>query len=71
MKIAYYYPPQTMVEKDLFFCKYTGYEFLHQSCDASVDMIYAGSVSVLPQAMSVKTQFNKPLICWVWDIPYN
>ena len=71
MKIAYYYPPQTIVEKDLFFCKYTGYEFLHHRCDASVDMIYAGSVSVLPQAMVSKIQFNKPLICWVWDIPYN
>jgi len=71
MKIAYYYPPQTIVEKDLFFCKYTGYEFLHHRCDVTVDMVYAGSVSVLPQAMTAKIQFNKPLVCWVWDIPYN
>jgi len=71
MKIAYYYPPQNIVEKDLFFCKYTGYEFLHRRCDASVDLIYAGSVSVLAQAMQAKLRFNKPLICWCWDIPYN
>ena len=44
MKIAYYYPPQNIVEKDLLFCKYTGYEFLHHRCDASVDLIYAGDL---------------------------
>ena len=71
MKIAYYYPPQNIIERDLLFCKYTGYEFLYHKCDITVDLVYAGSVSVLPQAMKASIQFNKPLVCWVWDIPYN
>ncbi len=71
MKIAYYYPSQAIVAKDILFCKYTGYDFLHQRCDSGVDVIYAGSVSVLPQAMAAKQMTGKPLICWVWDIPYN
>ena len=71
MKIAFYYPPQDVVAKDTLFCKYTGYDFLHQTCDNSVDVIYAASISVLPQALSAKYEFNKPLICWCWDIPYD
>lgn len=71
MKISYFYPPQKVVAKDLLFCDYTGYDFLHQTCDSSVDLIYAASVSVLPQAMAAKKKFNKPLVCWCWDIPYN
>lgn len=71
MKISYYYPSQIIVKKDLLFCKHTGYDFLHHKCDSTVDMIYAGSISVLSEAMKAKVRFNKPLICWVWDIPYN
>ena len=41
------------------------------SCDPTVDLIYAGSVSVLQQALRAKYKFKKPLVCWVWDIPYN
>lgn len=72
MIISYYYPPQQIgLEKDLLFCEYTGYKFLHQTCNSDVDLIYAGSVSVLSQAVKAKEEFNKPLICWLWDIPYN
>lgn len=70
MRIAHYYPSQISPHATLF-CKYTGYEFLDRKCDAHVDLIYAGSVSVLAQAMHAKEKFNKPLICWCWDIPYN
>ena len=71
MKIAFYYPSQDIVAKDLLFCKYTGHEFLHMSCDESVDVIYAASISVLQQALDAKERFGKRLVCWVWDIPYN
>ena len=71
MKISYFYSPQVVVAKDTLFCEYTDCEFLHQTCDSSVDLIYAGSVSVLSQAMLAKQRFNKPLVCWCWDIPYN
>lgn len=71
MKISYFYPSQKVVAKDVLFCEHTGYEFLHGTCDSSVDLIYAASVSVLPQAMAAKEKFNKPIACWCWDIPYN
>lgn len=71
MKISYFYPSQEVVAKDLLFCEHTGYEFLHGTCDSSVDLIYAASVSVLPQAMRAREKFNKPIACWCWDIPYN
>ncbi|GAG63855.1 unnamed protein product, partial [marine sediment metagenome] len=70
MKIAYYYPRQITPHATLF-CKYAGHKFKHQRCDASTDLIYAGSASVLTQAVHAKQRFNKPLICWCWDIPYN
>ncbi len=69
--ISFYYPSQSTVAKDTLFCEYTGYDFLHQSCDESVDVIYAASTSVLPQALNAKHEFDKPLIVWCWDIPYN
>ena len=71
MKIAIYYPPQEIVAKDLLFCKYTDHEFMGQGCSVDTDLIYAASVSVLPQAVAAKIQFNKPLVCWCWDIPYD
>ena len=70
MRIAYYYPSQITPHATLF-CKYTGDKFLHRKCDANTDLIFAGSVSVLAEAMHAKDKFNKPLICWCWDIPYN
>lgn len=70
MRIAHYYPSQISPHATLF-CEYTGYEFLDRKCDANTDLIYAGSVSALAAALHAKQKFNKPLICWCWDIPYN
>lgn len=53
------------------FTKYVeGHDFLSNFCTKEVDLIYCGSVSQLGKAMIMKEKFNKPLICWVWDIPY-
>lgn len=71
MKIAYYHPPQVLASKDIAFCKHSKHSFLRQTCDNTVDIIYAASVSVLQAAVNAKARFNKPLICWCWDIPYN
>lgn len=71
MKIAYYHPPQILASKDVAFCKHSKHSFLRQTCDNTVDIIYAASVSVLQAAVNAKARFNKPLVCWCWDIPYN
>lgn len=71
MRISYFFPPQVITNKDLLFCKYTDHDFLYQKCDRSVDLIYAGSVSVLPQAMKAKEKFNVPIIVWCWDVPFS
>jgi glycosyltransferase involved in cell wall biosynthesis len=70
MKIAIFYPSQEIVAKDLVFCKYTNHQFV-DNCTFDTDLIYACSVSVLPQAYAAKMHHNKPLACWCWDIPYN
>ena len=46
------------------------HKFLHNQCTKDVDLIYCGSVSQLDKAMAAKQQYEKPLICWVWDLPY-
>jgi len=67
MLIAHFSP-------NLFMAKFEehvdGYEFLSNRCTKEVDIIYCGSVSELDKAMIAKEEFNKPLICWVWDLPY-
>ena len=70
MKIAYYYPKQISPHATLF-CKYTGDKFFHQKCNANTDLIFAGSVSALSQAVQAKKMFNRPLVGWCWDIPYS
>lgn len=67
MKISMYYPS----ERDKLFCKYSEHDFIFQNCDDSVDIIYVTSVSKLSEGISAKKRFNKPLVCWCWDIPYN
>lgn len=72
MKIAYFYPPQIVVSKDLIFTQHLpDITFFNQACDPTADLIYAASISVLPQAVTAKQTYNKPLVCWCWDIPYN
>jgi len=67
MLIAHFSP-------NLFMAKFekhvSGYEFLSNRCTKEIDVIYCGSVSELDKAMIAKEEFNKPLICWVWDLPY-
>jgi len=70
MKVAYYYPPHTKKLCEAF-CKYTDCEFLINTCDSSVDLIYSGTVSSLGSAIQAKKRFNKPLAVWCFDIPYN
>lgn len=36
-----------------------------------VDMIYCGNVSRLTKALEIKKKFNKPVVCWVWDVCHN
>lgn len=72
MKIAFYYPPQNVVKKDLIFLDYLPkIEISHNQCDSTCDLIYVSTLSKLPEAVRAKEQFNKPLICWVWDLPFN
>ena len=46
------------------------HDFLHNRCTKDVDLIYCGSASQLNKAMVAKQEYGKPLICWVWDLPY-
>lgn len=46
------------------------HRFLHNQCTKDVDLIYCGSVSQLSKAMAAKIVYEKPLVCWVWDLPY-
>ena len=72
MKIAYYYPPQVIVQKDIAWLKYIPeVEFLHNACDATCDIIYISTLGALDKAMVAKNRFNKPVVCWVWDLPFN
>jgi len=72
MKIAFYYPSQNIVKKDLIFLEYLPeITISHNKCDSSCDMIYVATLSKLPEAIRAKEQFNKPLVCWVWDLPFN
>jgi glycosyltransferase involved in cell wall biosynthesis len=72
MKIAFYYPPQNIVEKDLIFLDYLPeITVSHNKCDETCDLIYVSTLTKLPEAIRAKEQFNKPLVCWVWDLPFN
>ena len=71
MKIAYYYPSQGELQKEIIITRFSKHTFLHQKCDPTIDLIYSASVSVLKKALEAKRIYHKPLICWVWDIPYN
>lgn len=72
MKIAFYYPSQNIVRKDLIFLDYLPeITISHNKCDLDCDIIYVSTLSKLPEAIRAKEQFNKPLICWVWDLPFN
>ena len=68
MLIAHYYPNPfaTKFEKYL-----PEHKFLANYCTEDADLIYCASVSQLGKALVAKREFKKPLICWVWDIPYN
>ena len=70
MKIAIY-TPQSVYHKDTIFCKYSGNEFMVNDCNDLVDIIYSCSQTCLPKAIRAKEKYNKPLVSWVWDIPYN
>lgn len=68
MKIAHFYPNPGMK----VFTQYVeDCEFLDNYCTADVDLIYCGSVSQVAKAIEAKRRFNKPIVCWVWDIAYN
>jgi len=72
MKISFYYPSQNIVKKDLIFLEYLPeIKVLHNDCDSTCDLIYVSTMAMLPQAIQSKNDYNKPLICWVWDLPYN
>jgi glycosyltransferase involved in cell wall biosynthesis len=66
MKIAFYCP-------NTFSAIFTKYikdvEFIFNKCDKSVDLIYSASLSTLRKAMSASQEFNKLIVCWVWDLP--
>jgi len=67
MLISHFYPNKFM---DRFTRHVEKYDFISNFCTREVDLIYCGSISQLDKAMVAKERFNKPLICWVWDIPY-
>jgi len=70
MLIAHYYPGNRNSDMVEFMRYIEGHKFLHNQCTKDVDLIYCGSVSQLSKAMTAKIIYKKPLICWVWDLPY-
>jgi glycosyltransferase involved in cell wall biosynthesis len=71
MLIAHYYPNAWNNYMGRFMNYVEGHDFMSNWCNESVDLIYCGSVSQLDKAMAAKEVFKKPIICWVWDIPYR
>ena len=69
MTISIFYPSQALVAKDLLFTHYTDHIFFNNSCNRRCDIIYCCSSSMLGAALQAKKEFNKPLVCWCWDIP--
>lgn len=67
MLISYFSPNEF---HRLFVPHVKNHEFLHNRCTKDVDLIYCGSASQLDKAMIAKQEYGKPLICWVWDLPY-
>lgn len=67
MKVAHYYPNEFM---NLWTQYAAGMEFQGE-CDDETDLIYAGSVSQLGRALQAKAAHDKPVACWVWDIPWD
>lgn len=70
MLIAHYYPNAWNNYMGRFMNYVEGHDFVSNWCNESVDLIYCGSVSQLDKAMAAKEVYKKPIICWVWDIPY-
>jgi glycosyltransferase involved in cell wall biosynthesis len=71
MKIAHIIPPQDERKFDTRFCKFMEHAFVRDNFDNNIDLIYAGSVSVLDRALDLKRRISRPVVCWVWDLPYN
>lgn len=67
MLISYFSPNKF---HRLFVPHVKNHEFMHNRCTKDVDLIYCGSASQLDKAMATKQEYGKPLICWVWDLPY-
>ena len=70
MLIAHYYPSA----RDSYMARFENHvikhKFLHNHCTKDVELIYCGSASQLVKAMAAKEAYKKPIICWVWDLPY-
>jgi len=47
------------------------HKFQINHCTKEADLIYCGSASQLDKALAAKQAFKKPLISWVWDLPWN
>lgn len=67
MLISYFSPNE---HHRLFAPHVKNHRFLHNRCTKDADLIYCGSASQLDKAMVAKREYGKPLICWVWDLPY-
>jgi len=71
MNIAFYYPnlfsslfAKHIWEQDLG-------KFTHGYITKDSDFVYSASLSALPQAHAAAMAYEKPLVCWVWDLPVN
>jgi len=74
VRVSYYYNGRPNKYATAFCPFVDGVEFLHNECDKNVDFIYCGSSDprgCLKNAVDAKVKFRKPLICFVWDIPYS
>lgn len=67
MLIAHFYPNSFHARFERYV---TRHSFLHNRCTSDVDLIYCASVSQLGKAIVAKEIYKKPIICWVWDLPY-
>ncbi|MBU0791957.1 MAG: glycosyltransferase family 4 protein [Gammaproteobacteria bacterium] len=68
MLISYFYPNRLHA---LFIPYAKKHQFQLNYCTEKADLIYCGSASQLGNALAAKEKHKKPLICWVWDLPYG
>jgi glycosyltransferase involved in cell wall biosynthesis len=69
MKFAHIYPDDDKLMP--LWLPFSKHEFVDQTCTPDCDYIYCASVTQIGRALYYAQEFNKEIICWVWDLPFN